>query len=126
MTEAYIEHANITVRDRFKSAQMLEAIFGWHVRWQGKSASGGDTLHVGNSARSYLAIYTPPSDRGDPVPVNGRLNHIGILVADLDATEDRVRRYGLKPFNHGDYEPGRRFYFYDEDGIEFEVISYAE
>ncbi|MEM7190453.1 MAG: VOC family protein, partial [Pseudomonadota bacterium] len=25
-----------------------------------------------------------------------------------------------------DYEPGRRFYFADHDGIEFEVVSYAD
>ena len=31
---------------------------------------------------------------------------------------------GLKPFNHGDYDPGRRFYFLDPDGIEYEIISY--
>jgi hypothetical protein len=32
---------------------------------------------------------------------------------------------GLTPFAHGDYEPGRRFYFFDPNGIEFEVVSYA-
>ena len=32
---------------------------------------------------------------------------------------------GLEPFSHGDYEPGRRFYFLDPDGIEYEVISYG-
>ena len=32
--------------------------------------------------------------------------------------------HGLETFNHGDYEPGRRFYFFDWDGIEFEVVSY--
>ena len=25
-----------------------------------------------------------------------------------------------------DYEPGRRFYFFDPDGIEYEVVSYSE
>lgn len=25
---------------------------------------------------------------------------------------------GLTPFSHGDYDPGRRFYFYDWDGID--------
>lgn len=57
---------------------------------------------------------------------NGRpLNHLGVLVDDLDDTERRVVSAGLTPFNHGDYEPGRRFYFFDPDGIEYEVISYA-
>ena len=32
---------------------------------------------------------------------------------------------GLTPFSHGDYAPGRRFYFFDWDGIEFEIVSYA-
>ena len=32
---------------------------------------------------------------------------------------------GLTPFSHGDYEPGRRFYFLDPDGVEYEVVSYA-
>ena len=46
-------------------------------------------------------------------------------VDDLDATEARVVAAGLTPFNHGDYAPGRRFYFFDPDGIEYEVVSYA-
>ncbi len=33
--------------------------------------------------------------------------------------------HGLQPLGHDDYEPGRRFYFFDWDGIEFEVVSYA-
>jgi catechol 2,3-dioxygenase-like lactoylglutathione lyase family enzyme len=52
------------------------------------------------------------------------LNHVGIEVDDLDATEARVIAAGLVPFSHGDYEPGRRFYFFDPDGIEYEVVSY--
>jgi len=53
------------------------------------------------------------------------LNHIGVQVDDLDATEARVIAAGLLPFSHADYEPGRRFYFLDPDGIEYEVVSYA-
>jgi len=54
----------------------------------------------------------------------GGLNHIGVVVEDLDAVEAKVLAAGLKTTNHGDYEPGRRFYFHDHDGIEFEVVSY--
>ena len=46
------------------------------------------------------------------------------VVDDLAATEQRVIAAGLKPFNHGHYEPGRRFYFLDHDGIEFEIVAY--
>ena len=51
---------------------------------------------------------------------------LSIEVDDLDTIEMRVKAVGLTPFNHGDYEPGRRFYFFDPDGIEYEVVSYAE
>jgi len=47
------------------------------------------------------------------------------VVDDLDSVEDRVKAAGFTTGNHGDYEPGRRFYFHDADGIEFEVVSYA-
>jgi catechol 2,3-dioxygenase-like lactoylglutathione lyase family enzyme len=52
------------------------------------------------------------------------MNHVGFLVGDLDAAERVVIEAGLKPFGHDDYDPGRRFYFFDWDGIEFEVVSY--
>ena len=47
------------------------------------------------------------------------------LVDDLDAVEAKVKAMGYEPCNHADYDPGRRFYFDDEDGIEFEVVSYG-
>jgi len=65
-------------------------------------------------ARDELASY----DR-----LNG-LNHLGIVVDDLDDAEERVTAAGLTPRSHADYEPGRRFYFDDADGLEFEVIAY--
>jgi hypothetical protein len=43
----------------------------------------------------------------------------------LDAAEARVIAAGLRPFSHAGYEPGRRFYFLDLDGIEYEVVSYS-
>jgi hypothetical protein len=42
-----------------------------------------------------------------------------------NAAEARVIAAGLRPFSHADYEPGRRFYFLDPDGIEYEVVSYS-
>jgi catechol 2,3-dioxygenase-like lactoylglutathione lyase family enzyme len=53
------------------------------------------------------------------------LNHVGLVVDDLDAAEAVVIAAGLEPFNHADYAPGRRFYVFDWDGIEFEIVSYS-
>lgn len=123
---ARVEHVNITVADIDRTAAMLEAIFGWRQRWRGPAAAGGTTIHVGE-AETYLAIYQPPSSPASPraFAKGLPLNHVGIVVDDLDVTEGRVRAAGLEPFNHADYAPGRRFYFFDTDGIEYEVVSYG-
>ena len=48
-----------------------------------------------------------------------------VALADLALAEQVVIGAGLIPFAHDDYQPGRRFYFLDWDGIEFEVVTYA-
>ncbi len=126
MPNAILEHANVTVSDPMRTARLMVDLFGWHIRWQGPSALGGGTVHVGSEI-SYLALYTRDGPRTDPATFRrGRpLNHVGILVDDLEEVEARVTAAGLVPFNHGDYDPGHRFYFFDPDGIEYEVVSYS-
>ncbi len=126
-TMAALEHVNVTVKDPKATAALLCDLFGWHVRWEGPSKLGGGTVHVGTDT-DYLAVYSNErvgqggDHRGRTL---GGLNHIGVLVDDLDAVEAKVKAAGLEPFNHDDYEPGKRFYFNDPDGIEFEVVSYS-
>jgi catechol 2,3-dioxygenase-like lactoylglutathione lyase family enzyme len=126
MSSLRIEHVNITVADSERSSALMEALFDWHIRWSGRSQNGGRTIHVGSNDH-YVAFHTP----GDTAQVSeafakGRpLNHIAVEVDDLEAIEARVIAAGLRPFSHADYEPGRRFYFLDPDGIEYEVVSYA-
>ena len=123
---ASLEHLNVTVEDPKATAQLLSELFDWHVRWEGEAISGGYTVHVG-SQDTYLALYSPNkslTENGHSYTQNGGLNHIGVVVDDLDATEARVKAAGFKPGNHADYEPGRRFYFYDHNGLEIEVVSY--
>ena len=125
MSRSMIEHVNITVSDPNEAARKLGAIFGWNMRWEGPSLAGGRTIHLG-SEHHYLALYTPAGDHGPLVYPKGEpLQHIGVLVDDLDAVEAKVTEAGYQPINHGDYEPGRRFYFHGPDDIEFEVVSYA-
>jgi catechol 2,3-dioxygenase-like lactoylglutathione lyase family enzyme len=126
MSQAKLEHVNITVTDNRAAAQKLIDIFGWHIRWQGASMSGGHSIHVGTQSQ-YIALYSPPAgdDRETRFAKGLPLNHICLEVDDLDAIEAKVIAAGLNPFNHDNYDPGRRFYFFDEDGIEFEVVSYA-
>jgi catechol 2,3-dioxygenase-like lactoylglutathione lyase family enzyme len=123
MATGILEHVNLTVTDPNRTADMLSRLFGWHRRWEGPARAGGFTVHVGTND-AYVAVYRYAPGEA-PALDSGRLNHIGIVVDDLDATEARVRDAGYEPFNHGAYEPGRRFYFLDADAVEYEVISYA-
>ncbi|RKF21012.1 VOC family protein [Altericroceibacterium spongiae] len=122
MATARLEHVNLRVSDIERSAALFEKLCGWHQRWRGAAIHGGETIHCGEQ-ETYLALYSKNESlerfkKGEP------LMHVGIVVDDLDHAESVVSDAGLLPFNHGDYEPGRRFYFLDWDGIEFEVVSY--
>ena len=129
MNAPIIEHINITVRDGAATAAKLNDLFGWHIRWEGEAMNGvGYTWHIGTET-DYLALYSPKAAAGSSEANSyaeaGRMNHIGLVVDDLDAMERRVLAAGYKPHLHADYEPGRRFYFDTEDGIEFEIVSYG-
>ena len=123
---ALLEHTNLTVKDPDATAAWMCDLFGWHIRWSGAAIQDGRTVHVGSEDR-YLALYTPGQPnppRGSSYATIGGLNHIAVTVDDLDKMEADVLAAGFKTSNHGDYEPGRRFYFHDEDSIEYEVVSY--
>ena len=122
------EHANLTVSDPRATAAWLGRAFGWKTRWEGPAMGGaGYTVHVGTED-SYLALYAPQDLRDEAAPRydrRGALNHLAVFVEDpIDEVEARIRAAGFAPFNHADYAPGRRFYFHDSDGIEWEVASH--
>ena len=124
---ARLEHANITVGDADHTAGWLGRAFGWSVMWQGPVSKGdGRTVFVGNG-HEYLALFEPAhSDAGDrdQWKTRGRVNHIGIVVEDLGAAETAITGEGYTPHAHHDYEPGKRFYFFDDNDIEFEIVCY--
>lgn len=122
-----LEHVNVTVSDLDRSIALVRDVFGWTLRWRGGSIHGGESAHVGD-AETYVALYRHPEgagQSGDSYTTTGGLNHVGVVVEDLDAVEEKVVSAGLEPYSHADYEPGRRFYFRDHDGVEWEVVSYA-
>jgi catechol 2,3-dioxygenase-like lactoylglutathione lyase family enzyme len=126
MPSLRLEHVNVTVADPNQAADLMRALFGWRVRWEGPALAGGRSVHVGTDDY-YLALYAPPPGHPNRDFAKGEpLNHIGVEVDDLDETEARVLAAGLDTFSHGDYPPGRRFYFLDRDGIEYEVVSYRQ
>ena len=125
MSGPKLEHVNVTVRDPERAARLMSELFGWRERWRGAARDGGHTIHVG-SDEHYIALYTGHNVTYtvDDFAKGRPLNHIGVEVDDLDGTEARVVAAGLRPFSDDNYVPGRRFYFLDPDGIEYEVVSY--
>lgn len=123
-----LEHVNVTVSDAHRTADMACRLFDWKIRWQGPGLGGaGVSIHVGGE-NSYVAIYQPNSGTREGISnyeQAGGLNHIGVVVQDLSATEARVKAEGFDTHSHADYEPGQRFYFDDHDGLEWEVVSYG-
>ena len=126
MSTGQLEHANISVSSPQKTAAFLCDIFNWHIRWQGDATDNGYTIHVG-SDDGYLAVFSQSGMsklQQNRYKTVGALNHIGVVVDDLVAVEKQVVAAGFTPGETHDYEPGKRFYFYDHDNIEFEVVSY--
>lgn len=123
MTSGTLEHANLSVTQIDRSAALLQDLLGWSIRWRGDHHRGGETAHVG-SKDCYVSLYTREDVAGD-YSKGQPLNHLGLRVDDINAAEKVVTQHGLEPFSHGKYEPGpRSFYFFDWDGIEWEVVSY--
>ncbi len=127
MTQISLEHVNFTVSDPKATAAWMADVFGWQTRWSGTAMNGaGETFHVGND-QQYVALYGPKQVGKNPGTNYGHangLNHVAVVTDDLATLEAKVQSAGFETHSHASYEPGRRFYFHDHDGIEFECVSY--
>jgi catechol 2,3-dioxygenase-like lactoylglutathione lyase family enzyme len=127
MSTINLEHANVTVTDPDASAALLCRLFDWKVRWEGTAMDAGRTVHVG-SEDTYIALYSQPdvtSANVNSYATQGQMNHLGVVVENLNDIKQRVTGEGLIITSEADYEPGRRFYFDTPDGLEIEVVSYS-
>jgi catechol 2,3-dioxygenase-like lactoylglutathione lyase family enzyme len=124
-----LEHVNLTVSELDRSLQFYREAFGFEVRWQGKcliNAEVKPAAHVGVPGEPfYLALFegdaAGPAQRDYAPP---GINHFGFRVEDLDLAKQRAEAAGAKVHLEFEYEPGRRFYVTDPDGIEIEVVTY--
>ena len=119
-----IEHANITVNNVEASAAFYLQLMGGRVRWEGTTSSGRKAAHIGDD-RTYLSLFESVEKRPAPegYGVTG-FNHLGFEVDDLGAYRKTLVEMGVEIKGEEDYEPGRRLYFYDPDGIEIELVEY--
>ena len=121
-----IGHVNRAVANVERSAVFYGDLLGLRVRWKGTTSDGTPAAHVGDD-RSYLALFQAhePGRAPSDYTVVG-LNHFGYVVESLDAVKRRLANLGVEPHSEQDYEPGKRLYFLDPDGIEVELVEYEQ
>ncbi len=121
-----LEHVNLTVADVDRSVAFYGELLGMTLRWRGHTADGREAAHVGDDD-SYLAFFAAKQTAraiNDYLVVG--LNHFGFVVDSLATAKERLVALGIEPHSEQDYEPGRRLYFFDPDGIEVELVEYQE
>ena len=121
----FLEHVNFTVADLDRSIDFYCRLLGLRLRWHRAAGESTAAAHVGDD-RHYLAMFQARPDASRP-PTDYEsvgLNHFGFVVDDLDRARSRLQELGIIPHSEADYEPGRRLYFYDPDGIEVELVEY--
>lgn len=123
--QAYVEHANITVSNIDDAVQFIQtAIPEFKERHRGQT--NYRWCHIGTDD-SYIALQEvvarEQTDRSPYLDVG--INHIGIVVDDVDRVQKRLLAAGYEQNDIGEDNPFRkRVYFYDASGVEWEFIEY--
>ncbi|WP_420588348.1 VOC family protein [Bacterioplanoides sp.] len=128
-----LEHANLVVQQIQPTLNFLKVAFPhWHVRGEGDMTWKRGALeverhwlHFGNDDY-YLTLN---SNADAPMrDLNGNqagLAHLGFVVDDLDALEQRLAEAGFVPAIVGQPHPYRKTLYYNEPGgAQFEFMQY--
>lgn len=122
----FLEHVNLTVTDVDRSVAFYRELLGFWSRWRGRTSTGVEAAHVGDD-RCYLALFQAEgAGRAPNDYTTVGLNHLGFVVDSLEETKRRLEGLGVTPHSEQAYEPGRRLYFFDPDGVEVELVEYEK
>lgn len=125
-----IEHANITVPDIDEAIRFIKIIApDFVVRKDCSPEESYRWVHIGND-EYYFALQEAHLDANPTYPrmayKNFGVNHISIVVDDLDKIESKLVEAGYKRSIETPKESyRRRLYFYDDMGFEWELIEYS-
>ncbi len=123
------EHANITVPNIDAAlAFLLNAAPDFQIKTDQTHQDSYRWVHIGNE-NCYFALqesHSPSVSKDTRKPYqNIAVNHIGMIVDDLDNIQLNLLALGYE--QNGDItqeKHGRRLYFYDKAGFEWELIEY--
>ncbi|PVZ72206.1 VOC family protein [Pelagibaculum spongiae] len=125
----YLEHANITVKSIAESEKFLVSAFpDFVIRGSGRRPSDDRLwVHIGNQ-QVYLALNEMPQHK--PLDLTDYaqdgVNHLGWVVDDLDAIDQRLQSSGYAEIIEfqEENEYRRRHYYRDGNGFEWEFVEY--
>jgi catechol 2,3-dioxygenase-like lactoylglutathione lyase family enzyme len=121
----FLDHVNMSVADLNQTISFYQQLLGMRVRWRGTTPSGLEAAHIGDE-RSYLALFEiGERERKEASYSELGLNHFGLVVDDLDEAKRKLASLNIEPTMEADYEPGRRLYFLDPNGVEVELVEYG-
>jgi catechol 2,3-dioxygenase-like lactoylglutathione lyase family enzyme len=125
-----LEHANITVRSVDEGVRFLTTAFpDFKIRGDGRSDQGDykkHWLHVGTE-QTYIALeeVTPGTESPRRPYRDPGINHIGLVVDDLEALTGRLQAAGYDTGDLAeDIDSRRRTYIFDGNGVEWEFVQY--
>ena len=120
--ESRLEHANFCVREIAKSVTFITtACPEFYIRG---SDPEGAWVHVGTND-TYISLNRCPDGAFHRAYQDLGLNHIGIVVEDVDAVIARLESAGYHQNTGPEVTPWRkRYYFGDDDGQQWEFIEY--
>ncbi|WP_122036355.1 VOC family protein [Aliivibrio sp. EL58] len=124
------EHANITVPNiDAATAFLLNAAPDFRIKIDKTPDGAHRWAHIGN-ANCYFALQEPQemsNSKDTRYPYkNIGINHIGLIVEDLDKIQQKLLALGYE--QNGDImqeKHGRRLYFYDKAHFEWELVEYS-
>ena len=120
----FLEHVNMSVADLDQTIAFYQQLLGLNVRWRGTTPSGLEAAHIGDE-RHYLALFAIGDREHKEADYDELgLNHFGFVVDDLDTAKRKLKDLNVEPTMEADYEPGRRLYFLDPNGVEVELVQY--
>ena len=124
-----LEHANITVQDVDAAIAFLLCVDPDFTILH-DSGTGGDHrwVHLGTT-HGYFALETPHDPQASPEHRRRYhdfgVNHIGLVVDDVDAVAQRLQAADYPETYVADPHPTRiRRYFQDPSGMEWELVQY--
>ena len=124
-----IEHANLTVPDIDATIRFLQCVDpGFRVLNDAVGQGGYRWAHIGTPV-GYFALEEPHEPTPDAALkrryADFGVNHIGLVVDDVDALADRLLAAGYSEGFVSERHPARiRRYFLDSAGMEWEFVQY--